>query len=166
MGGSGGGFTRRDNQILRNLAQKRMRGTLDGMSRKNCFISFSYEDDSKAVNALRAQAKNDNLDINFNDYSLKEPFDSKRAEYIKRKIREKLGHCSTTIVYCTKASAKSKWVNWEVEISLHLGKKVVCMYKGEKPPSKYPPAAKQAIKEGKVKAVQWSTEALMEAIND
>jgi len=41
------------------------------------------------VNLLRGQARNENSDLEFSDWSLSEPFDSKNAEYIKRGIRER-----------------------------------------------------------------------------
>lgn len=133
--------------------------------KKNCFISFAHDEDGREVNALRAQAKNERTDINFNDYSVKEPFDSAQADYIKRQIRDKLRHCSTTIVYCTDASAKSEWVNWEVEASLKMGKKVICMYQGKRPP-KLPPAAEQAEAEGKAHVIPWNVKAINQAMGD
>ena len=54
------------------------------------FLSF-VEEDLKAVNLLRAQAKNDKIDLNFDDFSVKSPFDSKDASYIKKKIGAKGG---------------------------------------------------------------------------
>ncbi len=162
MGGSGGGFKRQDSQKLKAMAQSRLAQTNEA-AKKNCFISFANEDLDK-VNLLRGQAKNENSAIDFNDLSLKEPFDSERTDYIKRKLREKIVRSSVTIVFCTEDSAKSKWVNWEVETSLSLGKRVICMYQEGQKPNRLPPAAEGAG--NKVKVVPWSANAISAAIED
>ena len=59
-------------------------------------VSSSQERD---VDFLRGQAKNKQSDLEFNDWSLREPFNSKRAEYIKQGIRDRIKKSSVTIVY-------------------------------------------------------------------
>jgi hypothetical protein len=73
------------------------------------------------VNLLRGQSKNDKTDLQFDDHSVKEPYDSTNADYIQRNIREKIDHCSVTLVYLTDKTASSKWGNWEIEESLKRG---------------------------------------------
>ena len=80
MGGSGGGWNSIGN--IRALEEK-AKAALQG-GKKNVFISFSTEDMNE-VNLLRAQAKNDNSDIEFNDHSIRAPYNSDQAEYIKTK---------------------------------------------------------------------------------
>ncbi|WP_244649473.1 TIR domain-containing protein [Neoaquamicrobium sediminum] len=75
------------------------------------------------VNLLRAHAKNENSDIEFNDHSVREPYDSERAEYIKKKISERISRSSICVVYISDNTAQSRWVTWEVETSLALGKR-------------------------------------------
>lgn len=69
-----------------------------GDASKHVFISFDHEDLDE-VNLLRGQAKNDKVDLQFDDHSVKGPFDSANADYIKRQIREKIDRCSVTVVY-------------------------------------------------------------------
>ena len=84
MGGSStGGWSRLGD--VRSLEQKAKAALNEG--KRNVFISFATEDMAE-VNLLRGQAKNDNNDIEFNDHSVREPYDSEQAEYIKRKIAE------------------------------------------------------------------------------
>lgn len=61
---------------------------------KHIFISFSHEDMGE-VNLLRGQAKNEMNELIFDDYSIKEAFNGKNADYIKRQIREKIDRVST-----------------------------------------------------------------------
>lgn len=138
MGGNGGGgwSSLGDVRALEEKAKEALRATQQGV-RPNVFISFATEDMDE-VNLLRAQAKNDKSDIEFNDHSVKEPFDSERAEYIRRKIAERINRTSTTVVYLSKNSAQSKWVEWEVKKSLELGKKIIAVHKGEQPTGKKP----------------------------
>lgn len=161
MGGGGGSSRDLEPSELANLeqvAKKSLKGGSEEVKR-NVFLSFPMEN-QKEVNLLRAQSKKEDSELEFNDYSIKEPFDSKNAEYIKRGIREQIRQCSVTVVYLSEDSAKSSWVNWEIEESVALGKGVVGMYQGDKPPANVP----QAIKRHKIRPVPWNHEELSKAI--
>ncbi|MCH7622964.1 MAG: TIR domain-containing protein [Nitrospinae bacterium] len=153
MGGGGGGgrgLTPEELKSLEQRAKKSLKGG-DGGGKCNVFISFS-SDDLNEVNLLRGQAKNENSDIEFNDWSLKEPFDSKKADYIKRGIRERIRQCSVTVVYVSDETADSKWVDWEIRESIAMGKGVVAMHKGHSPPKRLP----KAVTDNKVPVVPWN----------
>lgn len=161
MGGSyGGGLGSLD---IKNLSEKVKQKLTEAKSdaSRHVFISFDHED-LNDVNLLRGQAKNDRIDLQFDDHSVKEPFDSTNADYIKRQIREKIDRCSVTVVYLSGKTASSKWVNWEIEESIKRGKGVVGVYKGDKAPGNVPPAFQQ----NGCKAVKWEHAALMKAIED
>jgi hypothetical protein len=161
MGGSTGGtLFSSDKKSMEDKVKQRLAEAKDGSSR-HVFISFDHEDLSD-VNLLRGQAKNDATDLQFDDHSVKEPYDSTNADYIKRNIREKIDRCSVTMVYLSEKTASSKWVNWEIEESLKRGKGVIGVYKGETPPVKTPPAFKQ----NEFKVVKWEHAALTKAIED
>lgn len=123
--------------------------------KRNVFISFAHEDMDE-VNMLRAQAKNEKSDIEFNDWSVREPFDSKKADYIKQQIRERIRQSSVTVVYVSANAASSKWVDWEIRESIKLGKGVIAVHKGDRAPSSLPPA----IKEHGVTVIPWNQERL------
>lgn len=159
-GGSGGGLFSSDIKSLEERVKQRLAEAKADASR-HVFISFDHEDLDE-VNLLRGQAKNGKLDLQFDDHSVKEPYDSNSAEYIKRNIREKLDRCSVTLVYLTEKTANSKWVNWEIEESLKRGKGVIGVYKGDAPPARTPPAFQQTG----CKTVKWEHAALTKAIED
>lgn len=152
MGGTGGGgrgLGRDELKILEQIARDSLKDAAQP-KRRNVFISFT-EEDLQEVNLLRAQAKNENSNLEFNDWSLKQPFDSENAEYIRRGIRERIRQSSITICYVTENTAKSKWVDWEIKESINLNKTVIAMYKGNTPPRNLPPS----IKEYNIKLIPW-----------
>lgn len=162
MGGSGGGgrgLNKDDLEHLEQLAKEKLKGKKDLPEKRNVFISFD-SGDLDEVNLLRGQAKNDGSELEFNDWSLKEPFNSKKAEYIKRGIRERIRQSSATICYITNKTAKSKWVNWEVNESIRLGKKVIAVYKGSKPPAVTP----KAIKDNRIPLIKWNHKDILKAL--
>jgi hypothetical protein len=118
--------------------------------KRNVFISFATEDMDE-VNLLRAHAKNDNSDIEFNDHSVREPYDSERAEYIKRRIEERITRSSCTVIYLSESTAQSDWVAWEAQKSIELGKKVVAVHKG----SIFNGTKPQWLLDNKIKIVSW-----------
>lgn len=151
MGGAKGySFDSQDLIKLEEKAKEKLREG-SGSKDKNVFISF-VEEDLNEVNLLRGQAKNEKSDLEFSDYSVKEPYDSTRADFIKQKIREKIQKISTTIVYVSNNTASSKWVKWEVEESLKMGKKVIAVHKGDTPPRNIP----NYLSENKIKLIKWS----------
>lgn len=161
-GGGGGGRGLRPDELkrLEQLAKETLRKSAEPQ-RRSVFISFAGEDLDE-VNLLRGQAKNEQSDLEFIDRSLQAPFDSREAEYIKRGIRERIRQASVTLCYITKNSVSSKWVDWEIRESIRLGKGVIAMYKGDKPPSILP----NAIKEFDVVLVPWKHENLSLAIEN
>lgn len=146
-GGSSGGWNRLGD--VRSLEEK-AKAALQG-GKRNVFISFATEDMDE-VNLLRAHAKNENSDIEFNDHSVREPYESERAEYIKRKIGERIARSSITVVYLSKDTAQSQWVEWEVRKSLELGKKVIAVHPGDSFKGRRP----SWLDEHNIKIVPWS----------
>ena len=151
MGGGGGGSSSSlgDTSHLEDRAKQILQTGDTG--RKNIFISFAHEDLNE-VNLLRGQAKNENREIEFNDLSVKEPYNSERAEYIRQKIRERINQSSMTVVYLSAETAKSDWVKWEVEKSVELGKRVIATHSGDKPAGPIP----EFITESKIRVIPWS----------
>ena len=159
-GGGGRGLSPRQLKRLEQSAKKSLKEGAGG-GKHNVFISFS-SDDHDEVNLLRGQAKNENSDIEFNDWSLKKPFDSEEANYIKRGIRERIRQSSVTVVYISDKTADSKWVDWEIRESLAMGKGVVAMHKGDTPPRRLP----KAITDNNIPVVPWNQKQLTKAIEN
>ena len=161
--GSGGGGRRLSPSQLKRLEQNAKKSLKEGAGggKRNVFISFS-SDDQDEVNLLRGQAKNENSNIEFNDWSLREPFDSERANYIKQGIRERIRQSSVTVVYISDKTANSKWVDWEIRESLAMGKGVVAMHKGDTPPGRLP----KAINDNNIPVVPWNQKQLATAIEN
>jgi transposase len=160
MGGSGG-LSMRELEALEKMAKERIQKAQQASQpeKRSVFISFASED-LNAVNALRAQTKKKDSELEFIDRSLKDPFDSKNVDYIKRGIRERIRQASVTIVYLTESTAGSQWVEWEIEESLRQNKGIRAVYSGAKPPSTIP----SVVKKHKIKVIPWEHEILMREI--
>jgi len=87
---------------------------------KNVFISFNINDEAM-VNLMRTQAKNKKYDIEFRDYSVKEPFNEKW----KTNCRERIAQTSMVICMIGEKTAGREAVNWELEEAYRLGKEVI-----------------------------------------
>jgi hypothetical protein len=158
----GGGNSNYETRIIDRLAKVAQESLSEAKpAKRNVFISFDSRDLNE-VNLLRGQVKNENSDLEFNDYSLKEPYNSERAEYIKSGIRERIRQASVTVIYVSEHTHESQWVDWEVRESVAQGKGVICVHKGDTPPSQMP----ACIKEFGVKVMSWNQKALTQAIHD
>jgi MTH538 TIR-like domain (DUF1863) len=91
---------------------------------KRVFLSF-VEEDLDLVNLFRGQAKNKNSELEFSDYSVKEPYDSQNAAYIRTKIRERISAAAVTLCLIGKKTYASKWVDWEIRASAEEYNKLV-----------------------------------------
>ena len=103
------------------------------------FLSFVQED-LNLVNLFRGQAKNERFDLEFADYSIKEPFDSRNADYIGRNITEQIRYATLAICLYGPTTYTSKWVDWELKKTLELGKPIMGVWLYDDGRIKYYPA--------------------------
>jgi hypothetical protein len=94
------------------------------MAAKHVFLSF-VEEDLDLARLFRGQAKNKNSDLSFDDYSVKVPYNSSDAAYIRSKIKERIRTCSVLVCLIGKDTHKSPWVDWEIRTAADLDKKIV-----------------------------------------
>ena len=101
----------------------------DTTTTRRVFISFHIDDESQ-VELLRQQVKDERFDIEFIDYSIKEPFDDKW----KTRAAERIKQSSFFICMIGPETHKREAVIWEINKAYELGKKVigVKIYKNEK----------------------------------
>lgn len=93
-----------------------------GESRKpRAFISFHIEDEAQ-VNLLRYQSKNSDQ-LEFTDYSVKEPFDEKW----KTQCTERIKQSSVLVVAIGEETHSREAVLWEIRKAHELGKPVIGM---------------------------------------
>ena len=90
----------------------------------HAFLSF-VEEDLNLVNLFRGQAKSQHTDLEFADYSIKQPFNSSNANYIARSITSQLRLASLTVCLYGPTTYTSKWVDWELRKSMELGKPIM-----------------------------------------
>lgn len=150
MGGGGSGPS--DIGDIESLVDKAKQELRNGeqVGKRNVFISFAHED-IDIVNLLRGQAKNDNVPLEFNDWSVSEPIDSERANYIKQKISDRIAHCSVVVVFLSDATSKSHWVAWEIEEGIRQGKHVIGVFPKDSQPKVFP----DAFQEREILYVPW-----------
>lgn len=94
------------------------------------FVSYrADEEGTRYKNLLVAWSENDNgyFDIKFEDTSIGISINSSDANYIKRRIREKISESETVIVLIGENTYKSEWVEWEIEKAYELNKKLVAV---------------------------------------
>jgi len=122
---------------------------------KNVFISF-HMDDEPQVQLIREQAKSDRFDLEFHDYSIKEPFD----ERWKTRCRERLDQCSVVVVAIGEKTYRREAVLWEIETAYSLGKKVigVRIYRDKNHPIPEP------MRRNKTKVMNWNIDELQREI--
>ena len=93
------------------------------------FLSF-VEEDLNLVNLFRGQAKLQDSELEFHDYSIKIPFDSTNAEYVGSGIAAQIKLATLTVCLYGPTTYESGWVNWELTKTLQLGKPLmgICLY--------------------------------------
>ena len=93
---------------------------------KRVFLSFKMED-KKQVDGIRLLAWSNYSQLDFYDESVRSPYESENAKYIRSKITEKIRRASITVCFLGVNTHKSQWVNWELQKSIELEKRVFLM---------------------------------------
>jgi hypothetical protein len=96
------------------------------LTRKRVFLSFLAEDKQR-VDGLRLLAANPNYDLEFYDESLRVPIESNQAEYVKKRIKEKINRPSITVCLISENTHTSRWVDWELEETFQKANTIVAM---------------------------------------
>lgn len=126
---------------------------------KHVFLSF-VEEDLTMVNLFRGQARNKNSNLSFDDYSVKVPYNSENAAYIRSKIAEKIRFASVTICLIGPQTHSSAWVKWEIEKSVELGNKIL----GVKLYSTVACTTPAALTAARAKVLAWDIDAIVREI--
>lgn len=127
---------------------------------KHVFLSFVVED-LNLVTLFRGQAKNRKSDLDFSDYSVRSPYNSTDADYIKSRIRERIQACSATICLIGTTTARSPWVDWEIQKSADLGKKLLGVRLHSSPTKDPTP---KALIDKSAKILNWDIDGLVKEL--
>ena len=110
---------------------------------KRVFLSFQMED-KKQVDGIRLLSWNDNFSLEFYDESVRRPYNSQDAAYIRQNIKKKIMRSSVTVGFLGITTYQSNWVDWELRMSLELGNAVILMGLPGGPPHLHlPPSVKE-----------------------
>jgi|SRR5208283_4414077 len=119
------------------------------------FISFNMDDEAQ-VNLLRHQAKNSEQ-LEFDDRSLKEPFDEKW----KTQCAERIERSHILVVAIGEKTHEREAVNWEIRKAHELGVPVIGMRIYSDKDHKIPPA----MKEHGDKVIPWNLEIIQSELD-
>jgi len=126
---------------------------------RHVFLSF-VEEDLQLVELFRGQAKNANIDLEFDDYSIKEPINSDNADYVKQQIRNKIDGVSVTLCLIGHNTNRSDWIDWEIGVSDDMGKGIV----GMRLHSSSSDVVPNALRDVNADVVNWKIDDVMAAI--
>ena len=154
MGGGSRG-TRTNYKVIRSQHQN-LDSYQSNDSTKRVFISFHIEDEAQ-VNLLRHQSRDPRFDLEFIDYSVKEPFDEKW----KTQCTERIKQSSIFIVMIGPETYKREAVLWEINKAYELGKKVVGIRISKDRDDKVP----EPMRQNNAKIIEWNMEAIQNEID-
>ena len=124
------------------------------------FLSFD-SDDLDLVNLFRGQAKNENSDLEFSDYSVKDPINSENDPYLKQEIKEKIKQSSIVVCLVGESTHRSGWVEWELETGHDLDKCLI----GVRLRSDHDDTVPRPLLDHGAEVVDWIIQDVMDAID-
>ena len=129
--------------------------------KRNVFISHIHEDDGGLKDFKDLLARNQ-MDVR--DYSITSDKENnaKSPDYIKQEIlAPRIKACSTMVVYLTRDTKQSEYVNWEIEYAFKHGKTIVGVWERGSRGCELP----EALEEYYDAIVGWNSESIIDAIN-
>ena len=154
----GGGIRgARESFAILRYEQHNPQRTIDdcGDTKPRVFISFHF-DDENPVNLLRHQGRNSDQ-LEFIDYSVKEPFDEKW----KTRCTERIKQSSVIVVAIGEKTHERPAVDWEIHKAHELGKPVIGMRIYSDKNHKIPPA----MREYGDRIVPWNLETIQSELD-
>ena len=128
---------------------------------KNVFISHRHEDDAGLAKLKKLVAQHG---MSCRDYSITKdnPNNAHNEQYIKSEIlAPRIRQAGCLLVYVSKRTRHSEWVDWEIDYAHKLGKRIVGVWaygdrECEKP---------EALERHGDAVVGWNGESIVDAIN-
>jgi len=129
----------------------------ENLPKKRVFISFHMENEAQ-IKLLRHQARSDNFNLEFTDYSVKEPFDGNW----KRKCEERIRQSSVVVCMIGAETYKRPAVIWELNKAYEMGKPVVGVriHKNRNDP------IPTTLLRNKAKIINWNMEEIQNALDE
>lgn len=94
------------------------------------FVSYRADNEGTTYkNLLVAWSKNNSshFDIQFDDTSIGTSLNSEDANYIKRRIKEKIKESDYFLLLIGENTHSSEWCNWEIEQAVKMEKKIIAV---------------------------------------
>src|SRR5687767_14301716 len=85
------------------------------MAKTKVFISYDHSEDSRYKYLMQAWDANPDFDFSFDSRGPNEPIDSVSAPVIKQSLTRMMKDATHLLVIVGEKTARSKWVNWEIE---------------------------------------------------
>lgn len=128
---------------------------------KNVFISHIHEDDA-GLGKLKSLLENNGLTIRDSSINSSNPNNAKNTDYIKSSIlAPQIDWAGTLLVYVSKNTHISEWVNWEIEYAAKHDKRIVGVWEHGVKDCELP----SALKEYADSVVGWHGNSIIDAIN-
>lgn len=126
----------------------------------NVFISHIHEDDAGLADLKTLTAKN-GLNVRDSSITSEKPNNAKDPDYIKQKVlAPQIEWASTLVVYVSRDTKDSQWVNWEIEYANKLGKRIVGVWERGANECEIP----EALEKYADAMVGWHGESIVDAI--
>jgi MTH538 TIR-like domain (DUF1863) len=127
---------------------------------KHVFLSFVAED-LDLVTLFRGQAKNRSSSLTFDDYSVRSPYNSINASYIKSRIRVRIQSASILTCLIGTQTYKSPCVGWGIQYAADQAKRLLGarLHGGSKNES-----TPSALTRNRAKVVNWDIDSIVKWI--
>jgi len=118
--------------------------------------SWSYPEDLENLrNLLRNRGY---FNVEFEEVSIDEPINSTNADYIKRRLRQKIEKSNIVLGIAGMYASYSKWMEWELDAAIRLDIPIVGVIpRGQERIS-------LVVSSRSKEVVHWNTESIVEAI--
>jgi hypothetical protein len=93
--------------------------------KKKIFVSYYFDADSRYKNMLMAWSENKKFNIEFEDVSADVGIKSETDADLQRVLSRKINDADVLLVIVGERTHRRKWVLWEVEKAVELGKRIV-----------------------------------------
>ena len=95
--------------------------------KRKVFVSYDYDNDRHYKNLLLAWDQNKQFDFSIRDHSADISINSTNAGAIKSVISRYINEATYFLVIVGSKTNKSKWVKWEIQKAIDLGKRIIAV---------------------------------------